>query len=77
MKTRKPLSDQKSLRRLSVFEFKYEAAPRPTKSMHIVTEDLNLKQLWVVYPGEGAYALGKHIELLPLTKIETILGQIG
>jgi predicted AAA+ superfamily ATPase len=59
------------------FEFKYEAAPRPTKSMHMVTEDLNLKRLWVVYPGEGAYPLGKHIELLPLTKIETILGQIG
>jgi hypothetical protein len=45
--------------------------------MHMVTGDLNLKRLWVVYPGEGAYPLGKHIELLPLTKIETILGQIG
>jgi predicted AAA+ superfamily ATPase len=59
------------------FEFKYEAAPRPTKSMHIVTGDLNLKRLWVVTPGEGTYALGKHIELLPLTKIETIPDLMG
>ena len=59
------------------FEFKYEAAPRPTKSMHIVIDDLNLKRLWVVYPGETTYPLAKHIELLPLTNIETVLDQMG
>jgi len=45
--------------------------------MHIVIEDLNLKRLWVVYPGETTYPLAKHIELLPLTNIETVLDQMG
>jgi hypothetical protein len=59
------------------FEFKYEAAPRPTKSMHIVIEDLSLKRLWIVYPGETTYPLAKDIELLPLTNIERVLNQMG
>ncbi len=59
------------------FEFKYEAAPRPTKSMHVVSEDLKLKRLWVVYPGEAAYPLARDIELLPLPNIKTALEKIG
>ena len=33
------------------FEFKCTDAPRTTKSMHVVIEDLGLAHLWVLYPG--------------------------
>jgi predicted AAA+ superfamily ATPase len=59
------------------FEFKYEASPRSAKSMHIVMEDLRLKRLWVIYPGETSYLLSEDIEVLPLANIQTALDQIG
>jgi len=55
------------------FEFKYEDAPRATKSMHIVLEDLNLTRLWVVYPGETSYPLGDKMEVLPLSRCLDVL----
>jgi hypothetical protein len=48
------------------FEFKFQDAPRPTKSMHGVLEDLRLDQLFVVHPGSKSYALGERITALPL-----------
>ena len=48
------------------FEFKCSEAPRTTKSMHIVTNDLGLEHLWVVYPGELEYPLADRITALPL-----------
>jgi len=50
------------------FEFKYADAPRTTKGMHGVLEDLNLEKLFVVYPGERGYPLGEKIQTLPLDK---------
>lgn len=55
------------------FEFKYEDAPRSTKSMHIVREDLRLDRLWVVYPGESAYPLREGIEVVPLSHCASAL----
>ena len=51
------------------FECKYDQAPHATKSMHSVMKDLKLERLWVVYPGQSAYALTDRIEVLPLTKV--------
>ena len=48
------------------FEFKCSDAPRTTKSMHIVADDLGLEHLWVVYPGELEYPLTDRITALPL-----------
>ncbi len=48
------------------FEFKCSDAPRTTKSMHNVIEDLELEHLWAVYPGEVRYPLGGGITALPL-----------
>jgi len=48
------------------FEFKCEDAPRLTKSMHIVFNDLKLKRLYVVYPGRTKYPLRKDIDVIPL-----------
>jgi uncharacterized protein len=50
-------------------EFKYEDAPRLTRSMGIAVEDLNLERLWVVYPGKTAYRLAENIQVLPLSEI--------
>ena len=51
------------------FEFKCSDAPRTTRSMHIVAKDLGLRHLWVVYPGDRAYALAENISALPLKHI--------
>lgn len=48
------------------FEFKYADAPRVTKSMQIALVDLRLQRLFVIHPGERAYALASQIEAVPL-----------
>jgi uncharacterized protein len=50
-------------------EFKYEDAPRMTRSMQSAIEDLKLTRLWVVYPGNASYDLAKNIQVLPLSAI--------
>lgn len=50
-------------------EFKYADAPKMTRSMSVVIQDLDIERLWVVYPGREAYPLGKRITVLPLTQI--------
>ncbi len=47
-------------------EFKYADAPRMSRSMKTVMEDLGLAGLWVVYPGKTAYRLEKNIFVVPL-----------
>ena len=51
------------------FEFKCTDAPRTTKSMHIVINDLRLAHLWVLYPGDQAYPLTNTITALPLRDV--------
>jgi hypothetical protein len=50
-------------------EFKYEDAPRLTRSMKTAVEDLELERLWVVYPGKAAYRLTEKVQALPLADI--------
>lgn len=59
------------------FECKYDAAPRSTRSMHVVMEDLRLEQLWVLYPGETSYLLSEQIRVLPLTQLSHALEAMG
>jgi len=54
-------------------EFKYEDAPRLTRSMQIAITDLQLSKLWVVHPGKKEYLLEKNISVLPLEMIESKL----
>ena len=54
------------------FEFKCSDAPRSAKSMHVVSQDLGLRHLWVVYPGELRYPLADSITALPLKEIGTV-----
>jgi len=50
-------------------EFKYEDAPRLTRSMQTAVADLNLERLWVVYPGKAAYRLAEKVNVIPLADI--------
>ena len=51
------------------FEFKCADAPRTTKSMHVVIEDLGLDHLWVIYPGDRTYPLTDAVTALPLKRV--------
>jgi predicted AAA+ superfamily ATPase len=55
-------------------EVKYGDAPGITKSMRIALDDLELRHLFVVYPGLDAYELDRRISVLPLEQITTRLG---
>jgi predicted AAA+ superfamily ATPase len=59
------------------FEFKYADAPRTTKSMHVVIEDLKLDRLWVVYPGERRYPFDERMEAIPLSVCPEALKEAG
>jgi predicted AAA+ superfamily ATPase len=52
-------------RRVGV-EFKRADAPTATRSMHQAVADLELDELWVVYPGSRSYALDERITVRPL-----------
>jgi predicted AAA+ superfamily ATPase len=47
-------------------EFKRADAPTATRSMHLAVTDLELDELWVVYPGSRSYALDDKITVRPL-----------
>lgn len=63
-------------RRVGV-EVKYQDAPGFTKSMRIAREDLGLERMYVVYPGERAYALEEGVEVLPLADLLSRLRREG
>ena len=58
------------------FEFKYQDAPKMTKSMHMALADLKLDFLWVVYPGNSSYLMDERVECVPLHELEKIRKQI-
>ena len=40
-----------------------------TPSIHVALEDLQLKKIHLIYPGEERYALHSQVEALPLTVV--------
>jgi uncharacterized protein len=53
-------------------EFKYQDAPRLTRSMKEAMKDLDLAGLWVIYPGGTSYQLAEKILVLPLCDIGVV-----
>jgi len=45
-------------------EYKYAEAPRITRSMTTIINDLDFQHLWVVYPGKKTYRLSEKITVL-------------
>ena len=50
-------------------EFKYQDAPRITRSIRAVMNDLPLQHLWIVYPGAERYQLDDTVSVVPVTEI--------
>jgi predicted AAA+ superfamily ATPase len=53
-------------------EFKFNEAPKVSRSMHSVLKDLDLQRLWVIYPGENSYPAHEKVTMLPLSEISTL-----
>lgn len=50
-------------------EIKFNEAPQATTSMHTAFDVLDLKHLWIIYPGEHIYPITKNFTVWPLQKI--------
>ncbi|MEW6747454.1 MAG: hypothetical protein AB1486_32385 [Planctomycetota bacterium] len=44
-----------------------------TAQLRTAKQDLKLNKLWIVYPGNRGYALGKEAEVIPLAGIPNIM----
>ena len=53
-------------------EVKYAQAPGFTSSMRMALNELNLKHLWIIYPGKATYALDKKVTVIPLTELSSL-----
>lgn len=58
-------------------EFKFNEAPKVTKSMQSALTDLTLAHLWVVYPGTVRYAAHEKITMLPLAEITGLPAELS
>jgi len=54
-------------------EFKFNEAPKTTRSMRVAIEDLNLAHLYVVYPGKQTFAADEKITMIPLRETAILL----
>lgn len=59
------------------FEFKVGDAPQRTKSMMTALQDLKLKKLFVIYPGNRDYALDETLEVVGITNLMKAIAQLG
>ena len=50
-------------------EFKFNEAPKISKSMRIAVADLGLSHLYVIYPGKEPYPVAENISVVPLTDV--------
>jgi hypothetical protein len=57
-------------------EFKFNEAPKVTKSMQSALTDLSLAHLWVVYPGVVRYAAHGKITMLPLAEVTSLPAEL-
>ena len=62
-------------RRIGI-EIKFSDAPRSTRSMQVVREDLKLDQLIVIYPGVQSYSLGEIASVMSLNSALEILSAL-
>ena len=55
--------------------FKFSEAPKVTRSMHIAAQDLALRHLWVIYPGQHSCPVDEKISVWPLQLISELPSQ--
>jgi uncharacterized protein len=54
------------------FEFKVADAPRATKSMRVVQEDVALDHLYIVHPGRSSFPIDERTSALPLSRLDAL-----
>ena len=54
-------------------EVKFNEAPKVTRSMRIAIKELELNQLWIIYPGKHRYTVDKRISVWPLEDVEELI----
>jgi len=58
------------------FEFKFNEAPTATKSIHMAVDTLQLRHLWIVYPGPHRFPIGDKISAWPLRSVPALPKEI-
>ena len=58
------------------FEFKAVDAPKMTRSMGTALEELDLKHVWVVYPGRNEYALHSRVTAIGIGSLGKALAAV-
>ena len=59
------------------FEIKLSDAPRMSKSMHIVLDDLELDRLSIIYPGQKSYGLSHSVRAVSILELPDVLEGLG
>ena len=50
-------------------EFKRQDAPKLTRSIRIAMDDLDLSELWIIYPGSREYRLADNVVVRPMAQL--------
>ena len=58
------------------FEFKAGPVPARTRSMLESIQDIGLRQVFVIHPGERRFDLGEKIEAVPIRQLATLRGEV-
>jgi len=53
-------------------EIKFNEAPKMSRSMHASVNTLNLKHLWIVYPGPDKYPIHEKVTVYPITELPNL-----
>jgi predicted AAA+ superfamily ATPase len=57
-------------------EYKFNEAPKVTKSMRTALDTLNLEHLWLIYPGQHRYPVHEKISAWPLRDLAALRTEI-
>jgi predicted AAA+ superfamily ATPase len=57
-------------------EFKFNEAPKITKSMRFALNDLSLQHLWIIYPGQHQYPVEEKISVWPVHQLPELAAQL-
>jgi predicted AAA+ superfamily ATPase len=57
-------------------EVKYSESPKVTRSVRTALDDLQLRNLWIIYPGSQAFPVDDRIRVLPASEIPQLPEQI-
>ena len=58
-------------------EFKFNEAPKVTRSMRIAQNDLRLDHLWIIYPGQYSYPVDDKTTVCPLIEVPNLSDQFN